>query len=138
MSRFLPIAFIVLSGAALLFAIGAGKHVWSEKPIANSLAAGEELLALAKARGVRVWGAPTVVNSPQYAFMAKAIAEGKLGRVSCAHASYGHLGPGWSAFFYEAGGGSMPDLGVYNLTTLTGLLGPARSVNATIVAITGC
>jgi predicted dehydrogenase len=68
--------------------------------------------------------------------MAKAIAEGKLGRVSAAHASYGHLGPGWSAFFYEAGGGSMPDLGVYNLTTLTGLLGPARSVVAMTSVVT--
>jgi predicted dehydrogenase len=26
---------------------------------------------------------------------------------AAAHASYGHLGPGWSSFFYEKGGGSM-------------------------------
>ena len=38
------------------------------------------------------------------------------------------LGPTWSAFFYEKGGGSLPDLGVYNLATLTGLLGPAKAV----------
>ncbi|HPE58219.1 MAG TPA: Gfo/Idh/MocA family oxidoreductase, partial [Bacteroidales bacterium] len=73
---------------------------------------------------------PAVVNSPQFAYMSKAIQEGKLGLVSSAHAQYGHTGPGWSAFFYERGGGSMPDLGVYNMTTLTGLLGPARSVTA--------
>jgi predicted dehydrogenase len=111
-------------------AIEAGKHVWSEKPIANSLAAGQELLELSRKKGLKLWGAPTVVLSPQFAFMAKAIAGGKLGRVSAAHASYGHLGPHWSAFFYEKGGGSMPDLGVYNFTTLTGLLGPAKSVCA--------
>ncbi|MGL4555684.1 MAG: Gfo/Idh/MocA family protein [Gemmataceae bacterium] len=113
-------------------AIEAGKHVWSEKPIANSLAAGQKLLELAKERKVRVWGAPTVVNSPQFAFMAKTIADGKLGSISAAHATYGWSGPDWAEFFYNEGGGSMPDLGVYNLTTLTGLFGPAKS----LVAIT--
>lgn len=114
-------------------ALAADKHVWSEKPIANSLAAGQELLAAARAKNLRLWGAPTVVNSPQFRFMAQAIADGKLGRVAAAHADYGHLGPDWSAFFYQRGGGCLPDLGVYNLTTLTGLLGPAESV----VAMTG-
>lgn len=109
-------------------AVEAGKHVWSEKPMANSYAAGRALLDLAKRKGVRVWGAPAMVQSPQFAFMARVLAAGKLGRVAAAHADYGHTGPGWSAFFYEEGGGSLPDLAVYNLTTLTGLLGPAVSV----------
>lgn len=111
-------------------AVMAGRHVWSEKPMANTYKEGRELLDLAKSKGLRVWGAPAVVNSPQFAFMAKAINEGKLGKIAAAHAHYGHLGPHWSAFFYEKGGGSMPDLGVYNFGTLTGLLGPAKSVVA--------
>ena len=111
-------------------AVQAGRHVWSEKPMANTYKEGRELLDLAKSKGLRVWGAPAVVNSPQFAFMAKAINEGKLGKIAAAHAHYGHLGPHWSAFFYEKGGGSMPDLGVYNFGTLTGLLGPAKSVVA--------
>lgn len=114
-------------------ALAAGKNIWSEKPMANSLAAGEELLATARNRGLRIWGAPVVVNSPQFAFMSKTLAAGRLGRLAAAHADYGHEGPDWSAFFYQKGGGSLPDLGVYNLTTLTGLLGPAKSV----VAMTG-
>jgi predicted dehydrogenase len=117
-------------------AIETGKHIWSEKPIANSLAAGQELLELANRSGVRVWGAPTAVNSPQFAFMAKTLNSGGLGRVAAAHADYGHTGPNWSSFFYEEGGGSMPDLGVYNLTSLTGLLGPARSVVAMTSIVT--
>jgi predicted dehydrogenase len=68
--------------------------------------------------------------------MAKALAAGKLGRVAAAHATYGHTGPDWSAFFYLKGGGSLPDLGVYNLTTLTGLLGPAKSVVALTSIVT--
>lgn len=111
-------------------ALMAGKHVWSEKPMANTYHEGKALLDLAKSKKLRIWGAPAVVNSPQFAFMSKTIQEGKLGRLASAHGQYGHTGPTWSAFFYEKGGGSMPDLGVYNMATLTGLLGPAKSVMA--------
>ncbi len=111
-------------------ALLAGKHVWSEKPMANTYGEGKALLDLAKSKKLRLWGAPAVVNSPQFEFMSKTIQSGKLGRLAAAHGQYGHTGPTWSAFFYEKGGGSMPDLGVYNMATLTGLLGPARSVMA--------
>lgn len=111
-------------------ALLAGKHVWSEKPMANTYREGRALLDLAIQKKLRIWGAPAVVNSPQFAFMAKAIVDGKLGKIAAAHAHYGHLGPTWSAFFYERGGGSLPDLGVYNLATLSGLLGPVKSVIA--------
>ncbi|MDR1624801.1 MAG: Gfo/Idh/MocA family oxidoreductase [Tannerellaceae bacterium] len=113
-------------------ALIAKRHVWSEKPMANTYAEGRELYELAKKQGVRFWGAPAVVNSPQFAFMAKQINENKLGRIAAAHAHYGHQGPDWSAFFFEEGGGSLPDLGVYNISTLTGLVGPVKS----LVAIT--
>ena len=46
-------------------ALEAGKHVWSEKPIANTLATGQELLRMAKSRNLRLWGAPITVQSPQ-------------------------------------------------------------------------
>ena len=111
-------------------ALMAGKHVWSEKPMANTYAEGKALFELAKTKKLRIWGAPAVVNSPQFAYMSKAIQDGKLGRLAAAHGHYGHTGPTWSAFFYEKLGGSMPDLGVYNLATLTGLLGPAKSIVA--------
>lgn len=117
-------------------AVEFGKHVWSEKPLANSLAAGQAILEQARSKGLRIWGAPVVVSSPQFAFMAETIAAGNLGRLASAHAAYGHTGPDWSSFFYEKGGGSMPDLGVYSLTTLTGLLGPARSVTAMLSIVT--
>ncbi len=114
----------------------AGKHVWSEKPIANTLRAGQELLRVAKSKGLRLWGAPITVQSPQFAFMARALRSGALGRVAAAHAFYGHEGPTWSAFFYEKLGGSMPDLAVYNLTSLTGLLGPVQRVTAMLNIVT--
>lgn len=117
-------------------ALEAGKHVWSEKPIANSLPAGQELLRLAQQKNLRLWGAPITIESPQFAFMARQLAAGKLGLVAAAHAHYGHEGPGWSAFFYEKLGGSLPDLGVYNLTSLTGLLGPVKHVTAMLSIVT--
>jgi predicted dehydrogenase len=117
-------------GALNQKAIMAGKHVWSEKPMANTYMEGKALLDLAKSKNLHLWGAPAVVNSPQFVFMNKCIQEGKLGRLAAAHGQYGHTGPTWSSFFYEKGGGSMPDLGVYNIATLTALLGPAQSVMA--------
>jgi predicted dehydrogenase len=117
-------------------ALNAGRNVWSEKPMANTYKEGRALLDLAKEKKLRIWGAPAVVNSPQFAFMSKALRDGKLGKVSSAHAHYGHTGPTWSAFFYEEGGGSLPDLGVYNIATLTGLFGPAKSVVAMTSIVT--
>src|SRR5690606_2334095 len=70
-------------------ALLADKHVWSEKPMANSYREGKALLDLAIGKGLHIWGAPAVVNSPQFAFMAKAIRDGKLGKVSAAHGHYG-------------------------------------------------
>ncbi len=117
-------------------AILAGKYVWSEKPMASTYEEGRELLDLSLAMGKHIWGAPAMVNSPQFAFMARQINAGKLGRIAAAHAHYGHQGPEWSAFFYERDGGSMPDLGVYNMVSITGLLGPAKSVVAMTDIIT--
>jgi len=119
-----------MHGALNKIALQAGKHVWSEKPLANTYAEGKALVDFAKLKGVRIWGAPAVVTSPQFEFMSKTIQEGKLGKLASAHGQYGHTGPTWSSFFYEPLGGSMPDLGVYNMATLTGLLGPAKSVMA--------
>ena len=119
-----------MHGALNRKALMAGKNVWSEKPLANSYEEGKQLVDLAKAKNIRIWGAPAVVTSPQFEFMSKTIQSGKLGKLASAHGQYGHTGPTWSSFFYEPLGGSMPDLGVYNMATLTGLLGPAKSVMA--------
>ena len=119
-----------MHGALNRKALMAGKNVWSEKPLANTYEEGKQLVDLAKAKNIRIWGAPAVVTSPQFEFMSKTIQSGKLGKLASAHGQYGHTGPTWSSFFYEPLGGSMPDLGVYNMATLTGLLGPSKSVMA--------
>jgi predicted dehydrogenase len=113
-----------------LKALQAGKHVLCEKPFATSLEEGRTLIETAKQRGVYLWGAPTVVTSPAFQCMASLLAQKAVGDVYVARAWYGHAGPSWGPWFYQKGGGCLFDLGVYNITTLTGLLGPARSVTA--------
>jgi predicted dehydrogenase len=108
----------------------AGRHVYSEKPFAPTLTQGQELIELARRNGVRLWAAPTAILSPQFRCMAETVARGELGTVYAAHACYGHGGPSWGPWFYREGGGCIFDLAVYNITTLTGLLGPARAVAA--------
>lgn len=63
-------------------ALDANRNVWSEKPLANTYKEGKALLDLAKSKKIRLWGAPAVVNYPQFAFMAQTIKDKKLGKSS--------------------------------------------------------
>lgn len=108
----------------------AGKHVLSEKPLAGSRKEGRELLELAQKQGVQFYGAPIVVTSPAFRHMVEVLGSGRIGQVFQVSGRYGHGGPSWGAWFYRKGGGALFDLGVYNITFLTGLLGPVRSVSA--------
>jgi predicted dehydrogenase len=116
----------VISKAALL----AGKHVLVEKPMAMTLEEARELLDVARTSPGILVCAPHVVLSPTYQDMWRYIHRGDLGEIHLARGMYGWSGPWWGPFFYEKGGGAMFDLGVYNVTTLTGLLGPAKRVVA--------
>jgi predicted dehydrogenase len=111
-------------------ALEAGKHVLVEKPMAETLEEAAGLVALARrSRGFLVC-APHVLLSKTYQAIAARVRRGEIGRVVSARARYGWSGPWWSGWFYEAGSGPLIDLGVYNVTSLTGILGPARRVAA--------
>lgn len=109
-------------------ALRAGKHVLVEKPMATTLADGRELLELAAASPGWLVCAPHVQLSPDYQEMLHRIDRGEVGRPLLARARYGWDGPDWGRWFYGPGGGPLFDLGVYSVTSLTGLLGPARRV----------
>lgn len=111
-------------------ALLAGKHVLVEKPMAMTLAEGAELVDIAKTSPGYLICAPHVVLSPTYQAMWRHVHDGDLGRIYTARGFYGWAGPWWGPWFYQPGGGSMFDLGVYNVTTLTGLLGPVKRVMA--------
>jgi predicted dehydrogenase len=74
--------------------------------------------------------APFTILSPTFQTIAARLQRGDIGKPCSARARYGWSGPCWSEWFYRNAGGCIFDLGVYCLTSLTGLLGPARRVSA--------
>jgi len=117
-------------GEIALAAIEAGKHVLVEKPMATTLEQGRRLVEASRTSRGYLVPAPHVVLSPTFQDMRKRIQGGDIGRVHLARALQGWSGPDWGQWFYRKGGGSLFDLGVYSITTLTGLIGPARRVTA--------
>jgi predicted dehydrogenase len=111
-------------------ALEAGKHVLVEKPMAMTLPEAAALVELAGRSPGYLVCAPHVVLSPTYQAIWQRLQQGAIGTVLSARGFYGWSGPSWGQWFYRPGGGAMFDLGVYNVTTLTGLLGPARRVMA--------
>jgi predicted dehydrogenase len=111
-------------------ALESGKHVLVEKPMSMDLAEAADLVQLAKTSKGHLVCAPHVTLSRTYQEMWRRIASGAIGRPLSARGMYGWSGPTWGPWFYQPGGGPMFDLGVYNVTTLTGLIGPARRVMA--------
>jgi predicted dehydrogenase len=112
----------------------AGKHAYSEKPLATTLAAGAELLDEAAKAGLRVGCAPDSFLSAPMQQARQAIVDGRIGAPVAAFAAFAarsvetwHPNP---AFFFAPGGGPVLDMGPYYLTVLVSLLGPATWVSA--------
>ncbi len=112
-------------------ALRAGKHVLVEKPMSVELAGAQALLEEADKGNSALICAPGVVLSPTFqAIWKRVVHHGEIGRVHLARGRYGWSGPDWGQWFYRPGGGPVFDLAVYNLTALTGWLGPVRRVTA--------
>jgi predicted dehydrogenase len=111
-------------------ALSAGKHVLVEKPMATSLEEAAGLLRLAADAPGHLVCAPHILLSPTYRAVLGRVEAGEIGRLLLARARYGWSGPDWGRWFYERGGGALFDLGVYNVTALCGLFGPACRVTA--------
>jgi predicted dehydrogenase len=113
-------------------ALQAGKHVLVEKPLATDLGEATALVALARQSRRYLLCAPFTTLSPTFRAVARRLQRGDIGQVFSARGRYGWAGPDWTDWFYKPGGGALFDLGVYNLTTLTGWLGPVRRVAAMV------
>jgi predicted dehydrogenase len=125
-----PAAHAAVSRAA----IAAGKHVYSEKPLATTRADARTILADADAAGVRVGAAPDTFLGGGLQTARALIDSGAIGEPVAASASFAHLGPErWHpnpGIFYATGGGPLLDLGPYYVTALVSLLGPVSAVSA--------
>jgi predicted dehydrogenase len=113
-------------------ALEAGKHVLVEKPMAVTLEEAAQLVELARKSPGYLVPAPHVILSPTYQAIWRHLRRGDIGKVLSARALYGWAGPSWGQWFYRPGGGSMFDLGVYNVVSLTGWLGPAQRVTGLV------
>ncbi|MEA2577429.1 MAG: hypothetical protein QOD78_1017 [Chloroflexota bacterium] len=112
-------------------ALEAGKHVLVEKPVALDMADAGRVLEAWRAGSGHLVCAPFTTLSPTYQAIERLIEDRRIGRILTARTIYGWAGPDWGKWFYTgAGGGPLFDLGVYNLTTLTGLVGPVKRVAA--------
>jgi predicted dehydrogenase len=105
-------------------ALEAGKHVVVEKPFAPNPDEGQRLVELARSSGLLLAAAPFVTRSPAFAMLLSRVREGLLGDIHSARAMYGNAGSTWAPWYHRSGVGPLGDLAIYNLTSLTGLLGP--------------
>jgi predicted dehydrogenase len=115
-------------------AIEAGKHVYSEKPLATSRQDAHGLLDAARAAGVRVGAAPDTFLGGGLQTARMVIDDGLIGTPLVATAAVSHTGPErWHhdpRIFYAPGGGPVLDVGPYYVTALVNLLGPVSAVAA--------
>lgn len=123
-----PQAHAAVSAAAL----EAGKHVHTEKPLALTNADAQALVELAVQRGLRLSSAPTTLLGEAQQTAWKFVREGAIGTVRTVYAevNWGRIEewhPDPTALYAV---GPFVDVGVYPLTILTAMFGPARRVVA--------
>ncbi|WFU12403.1 Gfo/Idh/MocA family oxidoreductase (plasmid) [Rhizobium sp. CB3090] len=115
-------------------ALSAGKHVFTEKPLATSAADGRILVAEAKSRGLLLGSAPDTFLGAAGRRARRLMEEGAIGRpVSGTAFMMGRGMEHWHPnpqFYYQPGGGPVFDMGPYYLTMMVNLLGPVVRVMA--------
>ncbi|WP_271022704.1 Gfo/Idh/MocA family oxidoreductase [Rhizobium sp. RCAM05973] len=115
-------------------ALSAGKHVFTEKPLATSAADGRILVTEAKRRGLRLGSAPDTFLGAAGRRARRLMEEGAIGRpVSGTAFMMGRGMEHWHPnphFYYQPGGGPVFDMGPYYLTMMVNLLGPVVRVMA--------
>lgn len=110
----------------------AGKHVHTEKPVALDHAGAARLAELAEENGVRLSCAPATLLGEAQQTVWRTLREGRVGRVRTAYAeaNWGRIESWHPEPEALLSVGPLVDVGVYPLTILTGIHGPARLVHA--------
>jgi predicted dehydrogenase len=122
----------VVHAEVSMAALEAGKHVYTEKPLAVDREEGQRMVEMAGERGLRIGCAPDTFLGGGLQTCRKVIDEGVIGEPVAVTALMMNHGPeDWHPnpdFFYQPGAGPMFDLGPYYLSTLATLMGPVRRV----------
>ena len=111
-------------------AIQAGRHVLCEKPLGMSGPEVLELSALASKAGVFLMEAMWMKFNPLYARLAQLIADGVLGEIRSARASFGAAFPRNDSSRWKPGGSALLDQGIYPVTLAHMLLGRPATIAA--------
>ncbi|GGG19289.1 Gfo/Idh/MocA family protein [Paenibacillus abyssi] len=120
-----------------LSALNAGKHVYVQKTMTTTSEEALELTRIAKEKGLILGASPGQMLDRYHQEAKRIIDSGKIGKVCFVRGQGPHPGhefedlkgidPSW---YYKPGGGPMMDVAVYPLTSITGILGPAKRVTA--------
>src|SRR5918912_1946059 len=125
-------------------ALQAGKHVYVQKSMTTTLAEANEVVNLARSKGLKLCASPGEMLRPPWPQIKEAVQQGRIGRVYWALSgmqSGGHENESFRAeddvlsnvdptWYYKPGGGPVYDMTVYCLHELTGILGPVQRVTA--------
>ena len=115
-------------------ALNAGKHVYSEKPMAIKLSDAKKIIEIANQKNLYFGNAPDTFLGGGCQLSRKLIDEGSIGEVLTGNFIFAFSGvqtfhPNPESWFKD-GGGPVIDMGPYFFTTLVNLLGPAKNVRA--------
>jgi predicted dehydrogenase len=113
-------------------ALRAGKHVYSEKPLATTAAEAGKLVAEAERRGLRIGCAPDTFLGGPFQAARRLLDAGAIGEpLSVSAAMVVGSQTTWHPnpdIFFADGAGPLLDMGPYYLTAIVSLLGPVRRV----------
>ena len=114
-----------------------GVHLYSEKPIAESIAEADKLIETAARNRLLLLCAPAVAVTRRFRWLADIVASNRFGPLTLAVGHHADSGPAtWREYtgdptvFYGPGVGPVFDHGIYRLHGMTTLLGPVRRVQA--------
>lgn len=131
-----------LRPATLKKAIAAGKHIFTEKPTAETLAEAIELAQLAKESGITAGVVHDKLYLPGLVKLRRLVDEGFFGRILSIRGEFGYWvfegdhqaaqRPSWN-YRKEDGGGMTTDMFCHWNYVLEGIIGQVKSVNANTV-----
>jgi predicted dehydrogenase len=116
-----------------------GRHVFVEKPIADTVEAGERIRDACVAAGVVVMVGHAFRRLGAARAAAELVSSGRLGRVVLAEADFSLTGrfppEAWRAHRERNPGGPLMQLGIHHADTLAAWLGPVRSAAAAMAHV---
>ena len=118
---------------ATRLALEAGKAVLCEKPFMLNAAEADDVIALARSRGLFLMEAMWARFLPHMVRIREILAAGTLGRIVTVQADHGQwfgYDPDFRLFAPVLGGGALLDLGVYPISFASSVLGPPRTITA--------